>query len=132
MADHAALEVLAASKYIRLTTFRRDGTPVPTPVWLVRDGDHLWVTTTAATGKIKRLRHTPRVLIAPSDMRGRVAAGALEVEGVAEIRSEPADVARLARLLKARYGLVFSLMTFVERRRRVAEKPVGVALRISV
>lgn len=105
---------------------------MPTPVWLVRDGDHLWVRTSAVTGKVKRLRHTTRVLVAPSDMRGRVASGALELEGTAEIRQDPADVARLATLLRARYGLMFSLTTFVERRRRAAERLVGVALRISL
>jgi len=39
------IENLAESKYLSLTTFRMDGTPVATPVWLVREGDHLYVMT---------------------------------------------------------------------------------------
>ena len=45
----SALDVLGQSRYIRLTTFRRDGTPVPTPVWQVRDGDRLLVITSGNT-----------------------------------------------------------------------------------
>ena len=47
---------LAPGKYLSLTTFRADGTPVATPVWLVRDGDALLVMTDPASGKAKRLR----------------------------------------------------------------------------
>ena len=53
---------LAGEQFVSLTTFRRDGTPVPTPVWIAQDGDApLVVTTPAGTGKVKRLRHDPRV-----------------------------------------------------------------------
>jgi hypothetical protein len=56
---------LAGEQFVSVTTFRRDGTPVPTPVWIAQDGDALVVTTPAGTGKVKRLRHDPRVEPAP-------------------------------------------------------------------
>lgn len=131
MTDPGALTALAAHKYIRLTTFRRDGTPVPTPVWLVGDGDHLLVITDASTGKVKRIRHTPRVLVAPSDARGRVRAGATDVEAVAEIVTDPAEVRRLTDLVKARYGLGYRVAMFVQKLRGMSLDD-GVGLRLGV
>jgi len=49
---------LAGAAYVQLTTFRRSGEPVRTPVWVapaVDDGDHLVVITVDDTGKTKRL-----------------------------------------------------------------------------
>jgi len=63
---------LARRRYISLTTFRRDGTPVSVPVWVVSDdGKRLLVWTGAGTWKVKRIRRNPRVLVAPSTFRGR-------------------------------------------------------------
>ncbi len=63
---------LARNRYISLTTFRRDGTPASTPVWVVSDdGRRLLVWTGAETWKAKRIRRESRVLVAPSDFRGR-------------------------------------------------------------
>lgn len=91
-ANGADLAVLGFSTYLRLTTFRRDGRPVSTAVWPVGDradlgghDQHLLVTTGAETGKAKRLRHTPCVLIAPCDARGHAAADVEDLEAVAEV-----------------------------------------------
>jgi uncharacterized protein len=63
---------LAGEKYISLTTFKQDGTPVATPVWVVSDdGRRLLVWTAAQTWKVKRLRRDPRVVVSASDFRGR-------------------------------------------------------------
>jgi PPOX class probable F420-dependent enzyme len=79
---------LAGSTYVRLTTFRRDGTPVATPVNVVVVGETAFFRTWDVTGKAKRIRHTPTVEIAPSTFRGRalgpsVRADAELLEGVA-------------------------------------------------
>lgn len=62
--------VLAASRYVSLTTFRKDGTPVATPVWVVALEGELWVWTNPGAGKVKRLRRSARAAIAPCRMRG--------------------------------------------------------------
>ncbi len=67
----AAIDQLGEQEYISLTTFKRNGTGVATPVWVMRDSDHLYVITEAGSGKAKRLRNFSRVMVAPSDMRGR-------------------------------------------------------------
>jgi len=127
----SAFDILGQSRYIRLTTFRRDGTPVPTPVWQVRDGDRLLVITDGTTGKVKRLRHTPRVLIAVSDQRGRVKPGVQDVEGTAEMITDVPELERLAALLKNKYGFMFTVSGWVNRLRGRPSTD-GVEIRISV
>jgi uncharacterized protein len=63
---------LADERQVSLTTFRRDGTPVSTPVHLVVDGARILVRTFDPSGKLKRIRANPDVEIAPCTLRGRV------------------------------------------------------------
>jgi PPOX class probable F420-dependent enzyme len=58
-------------QFLLLTTFRRSGEGVPTPVWFARVGDTLGVFTSAQTGKVKRLRRDGRVRIAPCSFMGK-------------------------------------------------------------
>jgi PPOX class probable F420-dependent enzyme len=62
----------AKQKTIVLTTYRRNGTPVPTPVHIAVDGPVAYIRTFDPSGKLKRMRHTAEVEIAPSTMRGRI------------------------------------------------------------
>lgn len=143
-ADRAALEALGAQPYVRLTTFRRDGTPVATPVWVVtdraglggQDGD-LLVTTGGETGKVKRLRHTPRVLLVPCDSRGRVAPGADEVEAVGDVLVDPAVHRRVLTLLLRKHplgarviGVLHGAAAVLSRLRRRPPEP-SVVLRLT-
>ena len=97
---------LPHSTYVSLTTFRRTGAPVATPVWAAPDGDSLVVWTRADSGKVTRLRHASRVTVAPCDVRGRVQGPA--VDGVAEF-VEHADWPQALAALRRTYGLRFSL-----------------------
>lgn len=98
-----ALRVLHGHRYLRLTTFRRDGRAVPTPVWFAEDGGCWYVMTVAHSGKVKRVRHTPRVEVAPCDARGRPLGPSL----VATARVlPPTAAARVEALLNRKYGLV--------------------------
>ena len=51
-------------KYLSLTSFRRDGSGVATPMWFVDDNGHLVVETDADSYKVKRIRRDPHVRIA--------------------------------------------------------------------
>ena len=62
---------IEGAKYIALTTYRRDGTAVATPVNVVVEGGHAFFRTWDVSGKAKRIRHTPTVTVAPSSARGR-------------------------------------------------------------
>jgi len=77
---------LGDEKYISLTTFRRDGTAVATPVWAVKlDDERIGFWTSSGSGKAKRLAHTARVTVSPCDARGRVRAGAEAVDATARL-----------------------------------------------
>ena len=101
---------LSSGKYLSLTTFRRTGDAVATPVWVTRDRDHLYVITDAGSGKVKRLRHTSRVLLAPCDARGTLTGG--QVEGTAQLLDDD-GTAMVRGLVKAKYGLMYHVMKFV-------------------
>ena len=58
--------------YISLTTFRKTGAKVATPVWFGADGDKLYVMTLSKMGKTKRIRNNPQVTVAPCTVRGKV------------------------------------------------------------
>src|SRR5437867_2586309 len=58
--------------YLSLTTFRRDGSAVATPVWFVHDFDRLLVQTDGSSGKVQRLQRNPHAIVAPCTARGRV------------------------------------------------------------
>jgi PPOX class probable F420-dependent enzyme len=63
---------IQGQKYVRLTTFRKSGEAVHTPVWFGEDGDQLYVMTRSDSGKYKRIRNNPQVRVAPSTLRGKV------------------------------------------------------------
>ena len=103
-ADHP----LATAKYVSLTTFRRNGTPVATPVWFapaLDDPAVFTVITLDDTGKTKRLAHTEAVEVRACDMRGRVAADTPTFGGTARVVRDPAGVASVRRAVVAKYGL---------------------------
>ena len=77
------LDELAASNYVLLTTFRKDGTPVPTPVWCAQDGDALVVWTETNAWKAKRIQRNGAVTVARCTARGKPLSA--ETPGQAEV-----------------------------------------------
>ena len=63
---------LRAQKYISLTTFRKTGAGVATPVWFGEDDGKLYLMTMGNSGKAKRIRNNPQVRLAPCTVRGKV------------------------------------------------------------
>jgi uncharacterized protein len=99
---NAELTRLTKANYLLITTFRRDGTPVPTPVWVGRDDDELIVWTRSDTGKVKRIRRDPSVEVAACDVRGKPRGPT--VAGTARILdADGSDRGRT--LLKRKYGI---------------------------
>jgi len=89
-----------AGKYLSLTTFKRDGTAVATPVWFVVDNGRLLVVTDAESFKIKRIRRNPSVTVARCSARGRVQGE--PVPGRAEMLPG-AELVRAERLMNRKY-----------------------------
>lgn len=63
---------LEQARTVLLTTYRRNGTPVPTPGHVVAAGDKAYIRTFDPSGKVKRIRNNPDVEVAPSTTRGKV------------------------------------------------------------
>jgi uncharacterized protein len=130
--QQAALErPVFAGKYLSITSFKRDGTGVATPVWFVQEGERLLVHTDATSGKIKRIRRNPHVLVAPCTATGRLLAD--PVPAHAELLPNT-ELGRVERLMAAKYriDLVFikpirSLQAALRRRPR----PTSVILAIT-
>jgi PPOX class probable F420-dependent enzyme len=90
---------LAGERYISLTTFKRDGTSVSTPVWVTSDdGRRLLVWSATKTWKVRRLRRDARVLVAPSNFRGRERGP--RFGGLARLIQDPG----VDQLLRRKYG----------------------------
>ncbi len=105
---------LAGEKYISFTTFRRDGTPVSSPTWLVRlDDGRLGFWTSSRSGKAKRLAHTARVTLQPSDARGRTKDGSSAVEGSAEIVAGGPVYDEVVTKVRAKYGFMTKITKFL-------------------
>ncbi len=88
-------------RYISLSTFRRNGAEVATPVWFAASGARLYVFTMGDSGKVKRLRHTAKARVAPSDSRGRVQGAARAA--TARLITEPAAIDLTGRARRRAY-----------------------------
>lgn len=110
------VEELCAHKRTLLATFRRNGVAVATPVWAAESDGRFYVRSERASGKVKRLRNDPRVLVAPCTVRGKPLGAPLEATAsvVAPEREHLAEQA-LAR----RYGLGRALFEWTFDRLRI-------------
>jgi len=124
------LDDLADEKFVSLTTFRKNGVGVPTPVWVGHDGDALVVSTPAGSGKVKRLRHNQVVELRPCSRRGTVDADAPVVTAVAEVIEGDGVMRRLDDVLGAKYSLEYRVVMGIERLLRRGA-PQRVMLRIT-
>lgn len=97
---------LADEKYMAFTTYRKNGVAVTSPVWVVPvDGGKVGFWTSSASGKAKRLAHTAKITMQPSDVRGRVKPGSVAVTGTAVLSTGP-ELAELSPKLKKKYGVM--------------------------
>ena len=67
---------IQGQKYVSLTTLRKTGVGVSTPVWFGEDDGKLYIMTRSDMGKTKRIRNNPQVRVAPCTIRGRVTGAA--------------------------------------------------------
>lgn len=101
---------LADEKYIAFTTFRRNGEPVTTPVWVVPVSDgRVGFWTAMGSGKTKRLRNDPRVTIQPSDARGRVKQGTEPAAGTADLVQSGALFDEVQAKVRKKYGVMVTI-----------------------
>ncbi|MFF7389140.1 PPOX class F420-dependent oxidoreductase [Streptomyces scabiei] len=128
MADDTTLDALGAGKYLLVTTYRKNGTTVPTPVWVVRDGDALGVWTVADSWKVKRIRNRADVLVGPCDVRGNPTGDSVPAR--AEIL-DAAGSAAYRGLIARKYGILGRLTLLGSRLRRGADGTIGIRITLA-
>jgi PPOX class probable F420-dependent enzyme len=126
--DDTRLDRLGSGKYLLLTSYRKNGTPVPTPVWVVRDGDALGVWTAADSFKVKRIRRRADVLVGPCDLRGNPTGAPLPA--TAEI-ADAATTAHYRDLIARKYGIIGRLTLLGSRLRRGLDGTVGIRVTLA-
>src|SRR5262249_35246320 len=118
--EKATFPDLAKQQCIALTTFRRSGQAVTTPVWFSLSLGTMYIETHGDAGKLKRLRHTPRVILAPCAYSGKVTGS--PSEGYGRILIEPAENIAASAALAKKYGVMLSLYHFVRNARRLLQR----------
>lgn len=123
-----AHQEFSANEYFALRTFRKDGTPATTPIWLAPRGERLYAYTPARSWKVRRIQRDPQVEIAPSDFDG-VPHGEWRY---ARARVLPASELRTAkRAMTAKYGNKFrwfTIVTLIGRSRKRGGRAVGIEI----
>ena len=125
---------IAAEKYVRLTTFTKDGRRKDAPVWIAGlSGGQVGFTTDNDTWKVKRISHTPAVELVACNMKGVPNEGADPVTGTAEVVSGEA-YRSVESAVKAKYGIQYRVMDLFSRisRRVKREADAGVGIVISL
>jgi len=104
---------LSDEKYIRVTTFKKDGTEVSTATWVVALGDgKIGFYTSSTSGKVKRLKNNPNVIVQPSDGRGRAKPGTDPIEGSAVVVTGPERDAIYEKVV-VKYGFMTKVTRFL-------------------
>lgn len=121
----AGFEALRGSRHINLTTFRKDGSSVSTPLWFSEVGGRLYAYTGSNTGKVKRIRNDGRALVGPCNIRGRL----LGPETAGVVRLLPSGESSVAESsLNRKYGLQKRVFEPIQ---RLIGRGEGVYLEIS-
>ncbi|WP_030172361.1 MULTISPECIES: PPOX class F420-dependent oxidoreductase [Actinomycetes] len=117
------------AKYVQLTTFRKDGTPVSSPLWAALDGDKLLMWTVTDSWKVKRLRRNPDVVVQACDVRGKQTYGE-PVSGTAAIL-DAAGTDHAREVVQKKYGLLGWATVKGSLLRRGKKGTVGLAITAS-
>ncbi|HZM81516.1 MAG TPA: PPOX class F420-dependent oxidoreductase [Candidatus Limnocylindrales bacterium] len=120
-----SLDTLANSPYAMVTTFRKDGRAVGTPVWIVPFENGLAIWTVTTFGKVKRIRRNPHVTVATCDLRGNNVGEA--AEATARIL-DGAGTAAVRDALRKKYGIWARLTLWGSRIRRGLNGTVGIQI----
>ena len=100
---------LDQARYISLTTYKKSGDGVPSPVWITGTGGTYTFITGHQSWKVKRLHNNASVEVCVSDFRGKVKPGAPKFNGTGSVSSTAASITAAQSALTAKYGWQFKL-----------------------
>ena len=111
MGEARPFDLLEGHRYVRLTTFRKNGEAVPTTVWFALVSGKAYVFTGMNSGKVRRIRSNPGVTLTPSNFRGKpIARGSVDAE--ARLMDKDEEVMP-NRAIDRKYGWQYRLFNFV-------------------
>jgi len=110
MTTDTAPSPLASESYINLETFRKDGTPVKTPVWAAPLDGKLVVFCDKESYKVKRIRNNPKLRAAACSATGVVRGD--WIDGTGRAIDDAAYIDRIEAALEAKYGLMMKITSF--------------------
>jgi hypothetical protein len=104
-----------------LTTFRKDGRSVATPVWFAEVNGVVYVNTSPNAGKLKRIRNNSRVTVAPCNQSGKVngplsEGTARELTNAAEIATAYSALSKKYRVMRVVFGAIQTISNTIRRR----------------
>ncbi len=121
---------LAKEPFINVTTFKRDGTAGPTPVWCAGKNGSLLVFSEADSGKVKRIRHDPHVTVAPCSFRGKPRGPAVEADATVADDTEEVETLLMRKYRWTWRG--YNLLMAALRRLRRQARPDTVTIKITL
>lgn len=101
---------MADEPYVSLSTFRRNGAEVATPIWVAAVDGKLYAVTDGTSAKMKRLKVTDRIRLAACDARGNVRGD--RIDGNARRVEDAATIQRAIDALGRKYGWQFGVLNF--------------------
>jgi PPOX class probable F420-dependent enzyme len=122
------IDEIGRSRYVSLTTYRKDGRGVATPVWHAVSGGELFVVSDADAWKVKRIRRNSHVVVTVCSMRGKIAPGAPSAQGTARLLDD--GDTQTGRALIARKYFLSRIGNWLTRTLHLPKRPViGIAIR---
>ena len=109
----AELDALFPGRYLSVTSFKRDGTGVATPVWFVADVRRLVALTDLHSAKVRRMRRNPRVLVASCRADGKLRSEPLPAR--VEVLTATPELERVQKRLSERYKISYRLVMLIYR-----------------
>jgi PPOX class probable F420-dependent enzyme len=102
-------------------TYKKDGSPVATPVWVVPFEGGYAFTTDPNAFKVKRLRNDARATLTVCNMRGAISADAVVHTGAAVVLNE-ADTKRVDALVRKKYSIGYRMLGVMSVLKKIAGK----------
>ena len=98
--------------YINLSTRKRDGSSVNTPVWFAQEGEtnNYYVYSLDNSGKVKRIRNFPEVKVGICTYSGKPKGGWFYA--IADLVDEPENTKVAYSVLRKKYGVKFRIGDF--------------------
>lgn len=116
---------VGTANYVLLTTYKKDGTPVGTPLWAALDDGKLYAWTVADSWKVKRIRRNPAVTLQPCSATGTPRGDV--IEGTASILDDEGSE-RVRKLIKRKYSVQGWLVVTGSVLRRGRRGTVGIEI----